>query len=252
MSERKVLKKYYPPTFDPSKIRRANNKKQWSVRTMAPFNMRCNTCGEYIYKGKKFNCKQETVEDQKYLGVRIYRFYIKCPRCVAEIAFKTDPKNTDYELEAGATRNFQASRTAEELAKKEQAAIEEEEANNPVKMLEKRAKKSKQEMEMIERLKEIKDHSARQARVDTNTMLLKHKIYEEQLAKLQDEEDDKIIRAAFGKNSGKIFKRLNEDEDATEPPTKRIAKGSTATDSINTRSTRNSWRNCITKKRIKF
>lgn len=44
---------------------------------MAPFNMRCKTCGEYIYKGKKFNARKEDVENQDYLGIRIYRFYIK-------------------------------------------------------------------------------------------------------------------------------------------------------------------------------
>jgi Saf4/Yju2 protein len=49
---------------------------------------RCNTCGEYIYKGKKFNSRKETVENENYLGLHIFRFYIKCPRCIAEIAFK--------------------------------------------------------------------------------------------------------------------------------------------------------------------
>jgi hypothetical protein len=44
---------------------------------MAPCNMRCNTCGEYIYKGKKFNARKEDVENEDYLGIRIYRFYIK-------------------------------------------------------------------------------------------------------------------------------------------------------------------------------
>lgn len=44
---------------------------------MAPFNMRCATCGEYIYKGKKFNARKEDVENEDYLGIRIYRFYIK-------------------------------------------------------------------------------------------------------------------------------------------------------------------------------
>ena len=95
---------------------------------------RCGTCGEYIYKGKKFNSRKETVEDEDYLGLRIFRFYIKCPRCVAEIAFKTDPEKTDYTLEAGATRNFEASKTAEEMAKKALKEKEEEELNNPMKV----------------------------------------------------------------------------------------------------------------------
>ena len=38
---------------------------------------RCNTCHEYIYKGKKFNARKEDVENEDYLGIRIYRFYIK-------------------------------------------------------------------------------------------------------------------------------------------------------------------------------
>ena len=35
---------------------------------MQPYNMRCLTCGEYIYKGKKFNASQETVRNETYLG----------------------------------------------------------------------------------------------------------------------------------------------------------------------------------------
>lgn len=45
-------------------------------------------CGEYIYKGKKFNSRKENVDDEDFLGLRIFRFYIRCPKCVAEIAFK--------------------------------------------------------------------------------------------------------------------------------------------------------------------
>jgi len=48
--------------------------------------------------------------------------------------FQTDPQNTDYELEAGATRNFEATRTAEKMALQEQKEKEAEEANNPMKV----------------------------------------------------------------------------------------------------------------------
>ncbi|KAG8147275.1 putative Coiled-coil domain-containing protein [Naja naja] len=75
MSERKVLNKYYPPDFDPSKIPKLKLPKdrQYVVRLMAPFNMRCKTCGEYIYKGKKFNARKETVQNESYLGLPIFR-----------------------------------------------------------------------------------------------------------------------------------------------------------------------------------
>ena len=55
--------------------------------------------------------------------------------------FQTDPERADYSLEAGATRNFEPTRTAEELAKREQKEKELEELNNPMKV----SKKAKTE-----------------------------------------------------------------------------------------------------------
>lgn len=49
---------------------------------------RCNTCADYIYKGRKFNAKCEVAEGENFLGLRIYRFYIRCPKCITEIMFK--------------------------------------------------------------------------------------------------------------------------------------------------------------------
>jgi len=77
MSERKVLNKYYPPDFDPSKLPRLRRPKNFNykVRLMAPFSMRCNTCGEWIYKGTKFNATKEDAQGEKYLGIQIYRLF---------------------------------------------------------------------------------------------------------------------------------------------------------------------------------
>ena len=49
---------------------------------------RCLTCGNYVYKGKKFNARKEDAKGEKYLGIQIYRFYIRCPQCLSEITFK--------------------------------------------------------------------------------------------------------------------------------------------------------------------
>uniref|UniRef100_A0A673IIJ1 Splicing factor YJU2 n=1 Tax=Sinocyclocheilus rhinocerous TaxID=307959 RepID=A0A673IIJ1_9TELE len=161
MSERKVLNKYYPPDFDPSKIPKLKLPKdrQYVVRLMAPFNMRCKTCGEYIYKGKKFNARKETVQNELYLGLPIFRFYIKCTRCLAEITFKTDPESTDYAMEHGATRNFQAEKLIEEEEKKIQQDREEEELNNPMKMLERALVKRLRDSDSEEETEDAKDQS---------------------------------------------------------------------------------------------
>ncbi|XP_011822853.1 PREDICTED: coiled-coil domain-containing protein 94 [Mandrillus leucophaeus] len=220
MSERKVLNKYYPPDFDPSKIPKLKLPKdrQYVVRLMAPFNMRCKTCGEYIYKGKKFNARKETVQNEVYLGLPIFRFYIKCTRCLAEITFKTDPENTDYTMEHGATRNFQAEKLLEEEEKRVQKEREDEELNNPMKVLENRTKDSKLEMEVLENLQELKDLNQRQAHVDFEAMLRQHRLSEEERRR-QEQEEDEQETAALLEEARK--RRLLEDSDSEAPKPKR-------------------------------
>ncbi|KAL8620926.1 hypothetical protein ACOMHN_044073 [Nucella lapillus] len=231
MSERKVLNKYYPPDFDPSKIpklREAKNK-VFSIRIMAPFNMRCDVCGEYIYKGKKFNSRKENVDDEDFLGLRIFRFYIRCPKCVAEIAFKTDLKNTDYTLEAGATRLFEAEKLAQQMAEQERLDKEAEELN-PMKVLENRTKASHKEMAQIDELEELREINARHAKVDTSVLLEKQKLYEEHLERLQQEEEDQIVESIFGSKRGQTIKRLadsdSEDSDDGPPKAKKSVRAS--------------------------
>lgn len=221
MSERKVLNKYYPPDFDPSKIPRCKlpKNRQYTVRLMAPFNMRCVTCGEYIYKGKKFNARKEDVENETYLGIRIYRFYIKCTRCLQEISFKTDPQNTDYEIEAGATRNFMALKLAEEQARREEQELRDEEANNPMKLLENRTEQSRNEIELLESLEELKDLRTRHENIDYDALLHQYDPMETEeqrearLAKLDDEYVKTIkFKGSSGNSSATGTKRIITEE----------------------------------------
>ncbi|KAM3940854.1 splicing factor YJU2 [Leptodactylus fuscus] len=223
MSERKVLNKYYPPDFDPSKIPKLKLPKdrQYVVRLMAPFNMRCKTCGEYIYKGKKFNARKETVQNEQYLGLPIFRFYIKCTRCLAEITFKTDPENTDYAMEHGATRNFQAEKLIEEEEKRFQKEREEEELNNPMKVLENRTKDSKMEMDILENLQELKELNQRQANVDFESMLGVYRETEEEMKKREKDEDEKQIREMLAEAQKR---HLVEDSDSEEEITSDVPK----------------------------
>jgi len=119
---------------------------------------------------------------------------LQCTRCLAEISFKTDPVNTDYVIEAGATRNFMALKLAEEQAKREEDAEKEEEATNPMKLLEKRTQASRNEMDVMEALEEIKELNQRKVTPEINAILSQHEVDEEDPEKKQEEEDEEYIR----------------------------------------------------------
>ena len=74
------------------------------------------------------------MENEKYLGIQILRFYFRCPTCGAEFILKTDPKNTDYEMERGATRNYEPWRDKDKSVADAKAAREEEEKGNAMKV----------------------------------------------------------------------------------------------------------------------
>ena len=162
-----MLNKYIPPDFDPSKIPRSKKgtgaKAQQKVRMMLPMTICCSTCGNYITKGTKFNARKEDAIGEEYLGLTIFRFYFRCNRCSAEIAMKTDPKNADYVVEAGASRNFEPWRERDELVKAAEDERDAEEEGDTMKALENRTKESKREMDITAALDEMRSLNARHA-----------------------------------------------------------------------------------------
>lgn len=215
MAEHKSVNRYYPPDYDPNKIQHRKKAKggQLTVRLAAPYSMRCTTCGEFIYKGKKFNARKEFAKGEDYLGIRILRFYIRCPHCTSEITFKTDPKNTDYAAEHGATRNYEPWRQnvipdeedpVDRLMRQENG--EEEEEVDPVLALEQRQQESQREMEIMDALQEIRARNARLDKADTDTMLQsllsgKRKMEPQTETEIEEqraeEEDEEIVRRVF-------------------------------------------------------
>lgn len=215
MSERKVINKYYPPDFDHTKLPRCKKPKnaQVTVRMMMPMSVRCNTCGEYVYKGKKFNAKKETVLGEEYLGVKIFRFYIRCPKCSSEFTIKTDPKESDYEAELNCSRNFELWREREKTIEKVKRERAEEEEGDAMKALENRTNDSKIEMDILDALAEIKELNARNAKIDPATLLEQRKKEQEDMMQKLDQEDEEELSSVVFKNSENFVKRIEDTEE---------------------------------------
>ena len=225
MGERKVINKYFPPDFDPAKIPRTKKKDlnpNFVVRMMLPMSVRCMTCGEYMYRGKKFNSRKEDVDgpEGEYLGIKIFRFYFKCVTCSAEFTIKTDPKNMDYEVEGGVSRNFEPHKDNAEQKERQLKEREESEKDDAMSKLENKTKDSKIEMDILDALDEIKTQNSRNAKIDVEGVIEARRLQAaEQAANAAatagqlDEDEELEVQRAFA--AGRV-KRLREDEEEEE------------------------------------
>lgn len=211
MAERKVLNKYFPPDFDPALIpkRESLHGKQIKVRIMLPMTIQCTICGEYIGRGKKFNGRMEIVEGMKYLGITIFRMYVKCTNCCAEIAFRTDPQHHDYIVESGATRNFEPWRQEKQMTAE---ALDEQinaETGDVMQQLENRTLESKREIDIVDALEEIKELSDKNEQLGLADLLQAKEERESKALRAVDDELGKEAAAALAERST-IIKRLDE------------------------------------------
>jgi len=92
----------------------------------------------------------------KYLGIQRFRFYIKCTACSRPITFLTDPKNADYEMESGATRNYELAKDKQVTEESFEKEMEEEAKEDPLRGLENRVLASQREMQEMDNLEAIK------------------------------------------------------------------------------------------------
>lgn len=234
MGDRKVVNKYIPADFDPSLIPRGKKLSSKDgtvpVRMMLPFSIQCSNCHEFLYRGRKFNSRKEAMggPDGTYLGITRWRFYIKCTQCSRPLTFLTDPKNADYEMESGGTRNFEYTHNKKQQeAEAEQEDEEKKKMEDPLQALEARVLDSQRELKEMDQLEEIRALNARHVQLlkqkkgsafgdDTNAVLnVRHQTDEgggngEELT----EEEEAMVRAAqFSKKLGSM-KRLNEKDEA--------------------------------------
>jgi hypothetical protein len=198
---------------------------------MSPFSMRCTTCGDYIYKGRKFNARKETPTDERYLNsIQIYRFYLRCPRCSAEIVFRTDPRNQDYVCEKGAHRNTdpwkrglgadpEREETDEQrLDRLERLMADEEDAGerNAMAELEAKTEDAKREMAVADALDEIRSRNARleKAQRDGEGPIEVTPSVDEEKAR-QEKEDEEAARKAFAfaRAHAELEEPMDEDDE---------------------------------------
>jgi hypothetical protein len=215
MGERKVINKYIPADFDPSLVPKGKKLSSKDgtvpVRMMLPFSIQCD-CGEFLYRGRKFNSKKEAMggPEGTYLGITRWRFYIKCTSCARPLTFLTDPENADYEMESGGTRNFEMKHDVQPEKEKE------EDEDDPMKALENRVLDSQREMADLDNLEEIKAMNARHVQLlkqqaEQGMAPLPEKADEWETKDLLTEEDEQLVKSI---KFGQSIKRLDEEDEA--------------------------------------
>lgn len=218
-TERKCVQKYYPADFDPSRLRksrRSNEKIEVVQRVMVPFNMQCNSCTEYIYKGRKFNMNRETVQEETYLGLKLFRFQFNCPNCMAHITFKTDLEHCDYKNEHGATRLDGGAVDSESMNWNPDNS---ESLEDPMKTLEKRQKQSLLEMRNLEELEDLQEKNRGKEGVDSLTILEAMRSMEKEL---EEEQDAKMARKLLQGTAG--AHEVEKLEPTSPKPTNPVSK----------------------------
>jgi len=231
------MQKYYPPDFDPEKLRAKSHvlrayrqqrgqkrgRRMMEMRMMFPFTLCCDNCKDFVYVGTKFNSKVEKIKGEDYLGIPIWRFYGRCPHCRNEIRFRTDPKTTDYLLESGGSRTHNPRRDAILAEAQQSEAQEEELAGDKVRTLEHKSYSAAEELKTLESLEELR-------RISKRLMAAPDKLTDELLADLgarvsddngplQDEEELMLneAKAAFDLREEAEIEGTAEDDESDTP-----------------------------------
>eukprot|EP00928_Gymnodinium_smaydae_P100092 TRINITY_DN973_c0_g4_i1.p1 TRINITY_DN973_c0_g4~~TRINITY_DN973_c0_g4_i1.p1 ORF type:complete len:362 (+),score=102.10 TRINITY_DN973_c0_g4_i1:136-1221(+) len=229
---------YYPPDFDATKLvplKRLQPKgqakdKSLNIRMMFPFTMICDACGEYNYTGTKFTSKVEEIKHESYLGIKVFRFYGRCRHCWSEFTFKTDPKNSDYTMESGGKRTYEAWKDADmvEAQLKQEA---EEAKSDQMKALEQKSIDVAAEMQRLEDLDAIrtlnKRLGARDQSIEGALEFLFQREREREKAKDELSSVDASELAGFrAEQEEEKRRKLDEEIDADDGPSAGASKSS--------------------------
>lgn len=171
-------------------------------------------------QGLKFNARKANT-DENYLGIKIYRFTMRCKQCPESFAIKTDPKNSDYVCESGVKRNYEPWREKEELQQTEKAEREEADKDTMI-ALENKTADAKKEMEELDELDELKALKSLQSTISPDDVLkLKRKA--ESASRVEEEKNmEEMIkdeaRQVFARKRAKIARNTEKPRTTIVPP----------------------------------
>jgi hypothetical protein len=160
--------------------------------------------------------RRKETTDEKYFAINIFRFYIRCTSCSAEITFKTDPKNLDYVCEKGAKRNFELWREAKQAEETEEERLNrlemEEAEKNAMAELESKTLDAKQEMKIADALDEIRTRNARNERLyrENDVSVARDSMNEER--ERQEQEDAEAARIAFSTSTEERIRQAEQND----------------------------------------
>ena len=226
MTDDNVMNKYIPADFDPDKLlpvralrpKRKAGPREMNIRMMLPFTMRCGGCGSYLHIATKFNsrCSKIPLGDPSLgsLGLDAYRFRGQCKDCGCEFVFRTDPENSDYILESGGTRSYEAMKDAH-LAEAEISRKRAEEEGREEGELEHKIFDTAAEMRRIEDLEILRGKGRREARREEVIYQALDRLFRdvENDKKIKDEQQDIDEWRTLTGNNDTVLSVISDDED---------------------------------------
>lgn len=152
--------------------------------------------------GLKFNARKSST-DEDYLGIRIFRFTMRCKACPASFSIRTDPKNSDYQCESGVKRNFEPWREEKDIKQKADGERAEQD-KDAMQALENRTKDAKEQMEELDALDHIKSLNAKRAKVKLDDVLALYKRNQDGLTVADENAVEAQVQAAMSERNGKV------------------------------------------------
>merc|ERR1712080_128886 len=106
------------------------------------------------------------------MGLKRWRFYLKCSSCSQEMTFLTDPENDHYVTEHGCTRNFEPWRVKEEVNKilnEKKKQIE----SDSMKLLENKSSIIKNQLDLMDTINDLQDINKKNAFINHDNVINK-------------------------------------------------------------------------------